>query len=99
STPRVAPLRPPRADSVALSTSAWRSILDSISMRLDENRDIIRYLAGLLVFLGLLGTMWGLVTTVGAVGATIQSLTVSSGDVGSIFEDLKSGLAAPLAGM
>jgi hypothetical protein len=88
-----------RADSVALSTSAWRSILDSISTRLDENRDIIRYLAGLLVFLGLLGTMWGLVTTVGSVGATIQSLTVSSGDVGSIFEDLKSGLAAPLAGM
>ena len=88
-----------RADSLALSTSAWRSILDSISTRLDENRDIIRYLAGLLVFLGLLGTMWGLVTTVGSVGATIQSLTVSSGDAGSIFEDLKSGLAAPLAGM
>ena len=88
-----------RADSVALSTSTWRSILDSISMRLDENRDVLRYLAGLLVFLGLLGTFWGLVTTVSAVGATIQSLSVGSGDTGTIFEDLKSGLAAPLSGM
>jgi len=88
-----------RTDTFALSTSTWRSILDSISMRLDENRDILRYLAGLLVFLGLLGTFWGLVTTVSAVGATIQSLSVGSGDTGTIFEDLKSGLAAPLAGM
>ena len=88
-----------RADSFALSTSTWRSILDSISTRLDENRDILRYLAGLLVFLGLLGTMWGLVTTVGSVGATIQTLSVGSGDAGAIFDDLKRGLAAPLTGM
>jgi hypothetical protein len=82
-----------------LSTSTWRSILDSIATRLDENREILRYLAGLLVFLGLLGTFWGLVTTVSAVGATIQTLSVSSGDSGIIFEDLKEGLAAPLTGM
>jgi hypothetical protein len=88
-----------RADSVALSTSTWRSILDSIATRLDENRDILRYLAGLLVFLGLLGTFWGLVTTVSAVGSTIQALSVGSGDAGIIFEDLKKGLGAPLAGM
>jgi hypothetical protein len=88
-----------RADSFALSTSTWRSILDSIATRLDENRDILRYLAGLLVFLGLLGTFWGLVTTVSSVGATIQSLSVGSGDAGIIFEDLKEGLAAPLTGM
>jgi hypothetical protein len=88
-----------RADTFALSTSTWRSILDSISTRLDENRDILRYLAGLLVFLGLLGTFWGLVTTVSSVGATIQSLSVTSGDAGTIFEDLKKGLAAPLSGM
>jgi hypothetical protein len=87
------------ADSFMLSTSTWRSILDSIATRLDENREILRYLAGLLVFLGLLGTFWGLVTTVGAVGATIQSLSVTSGDSGIIFEDLKEGLAAPLSGM
>ncbi len=88
-----------RADTFALSTSTWRSILDSISTRLDENRDILRYLAGLLVFLGLLGTFWGLVTTVSSVGATIQSLSVGSGDAGIIFEDLKQGLSAPLSGM
>lgn len=87
------------AESFALSTSTWRSILDSIATRLDENRDILRYLAGLLIFLGLLGTFWGLVTTVSAVGATIQSLSVASGDAGVIFEDLKKGLAAPLSGM
>jgi hypothetical protein len=88
-----------RGDSFALSTSTWRSILDSIATRLDENRDILRYLAGLLVFLGLLGTFWGLVTTVSAVGATIQTLSVGSGDTGIIFENLKEGLAAPLSGM
>ena len=88
-----------RADSVALTTSTWRSILDSIATRLDENREILRYLAGLLVFLGLLGTFWGLVTTVGSVGATIQALSVGSGDAGVIFEDLKKGLGAPLSGM
>ncbi|HEX9903626.1 MAG TPA: flagellar motor protein MotA [Propylenella sp.] len=87
------------AETFALSTSTWRSILDSIAMRLDENRDILRYLAGLLVFLGLLGTFWGLVTTVSSVGATIQTLSVGSGDAGIIFEDLKEGLAAPLSGM
>jgi hypothetical protein len=88
-----------RPDSVVLSTSTWRSILDSLATRLDENRDILRYLAGLLVFLGLLGTFWGLVTTVSSVGATIQTLSVGSGDAGIIFEDLKEGLAAPLSGM
>jgi hypothetical protein len=88
-----------QADTLALSTSTWRSILDSIATRLDENRDILRYLAGLLIFLGLLGTFWGLVTTVSAVGATIQTLSVSSADAGIIFEDLKEGLAAPLSGM
>jgi hypothetical protein len=84
---------------LALSTTTWRSILDSIATRLDENREILRYLTGLLVFLGLLGTFWGLVTTVGSVGATIQALNVESADTGVIFENLKQGLAAPLAGM
>ena len=88
-----------RADTLALSTSTWRSILDSIGMRLDENREILRYLAGLLVFLGLLGTFWGLVTTVSAVAGTIQTLTSNSSDTGGMFEDLKQGLAAPLSGM
>ena len=87
-----------RADTFALSTSTWRSILDSISTRLDENRDILRYLAGLLVFLGLLGTFWGLIETVSSVGNVIQGLK-ASGDSGSMFDSLRDGLAAPLSGM
>jgi hypothetical protein len=75
-----------------------RAILDSIATRLDESRDIARYLTGLLVFLGLLGTFWGLLDTVGSIGKVIQSLEVG-GDAGAIFENLKSGLSAPLGGM
>jgi hypothetical protein len=84
---------------MAISTQTMRSILDSIQMRLDEDRDLGRYLTSLLIFLGLLGTFWGLLQTVAAVAATIQSLDVSSSNTGVIFEDLKEGLSAPLAGM
>ena len=75
------------------------SILDSIATRLDESRDISRYLIGLLVFLGLLGTFWGLLQTIGSIGDTIQSLDPASGDTNDVLDALKSGLAAPLAGM
>ncbi len=68
-------------------------------MRLDEDRDIGRYLTSLLIFLGLLGTFWGLLQTVGAVADTIRGLDVSSSNTGVIFEDLKAGLVAPLGGM
>jgi len=88
-----------RVGEMAISTNTMRSILDSIGMRLDESRDISRYLTSLLVFLGLLGTFWGLLQTVSSVGETIQSLDVGSGDSNVIFEDLKAGLEAPLAGM
>jgi len=82
-----------------LSPLSMRSLLDSLASRLDEARDISRYLIGLLIFLGLLGTFWGLLDTVTSVGATIRSLDVSTAESGTIFEELKSGLAAPLAGM
>jgi hypothetical protein len=88
-----------RVGRMAISTQAMRSLLESIGMRLDESREISRYLTGLLVFLGLLGTFWGLLLTVGAVGDTIQSLEVTSGNANVIFEDLKAGLEAPLTGM
>ncbi len=71
----------------------------SIATRLDESRDISRYLIGLLVFLGLLGTFWGLLQTIGSIGSTIQSLDPGSGDTNDILNALKSGLSAPLAGM
>ncbi len=83
---------------MALSTASMRSILDSIATRLDESRDISRYLIGLLVFLGLLGTFWGLLETVGSIGRTIQTLDPNS-STGDVLDALKAGLQAPLSGM
>ena len=88
-----------RRDGLSLSTLAMRSLLDGISSRLDESRDLSRYTIGLLIFLGLLGTFWGLLQTVGAVGDVIGGLTVEGGDMGAMFTSLKSGLEAPLQGM
>lgn len=88
-----------RQGRVVLSALSMRSILDSISARLDEGRDITRYLIGLLIFLGLLGTFWGLLETVTSVGATINSLSIGSGDFTTVFQDLKRGLERPLSGM
>lgn len=88
-----------RSSSMSLSTNSMRSILDSIANRLDESRDISRYLIGLLVFLGLLGTFWGLLQTIGSIGDTIQSLDPGSGDATAVLDSLKQGLSTPLAGM
>ena len=82
-----------------LSATAMRSLLDGIASRLDESRELSRYMTGLLIFLGLLGTFWGLLKTVGAVSDVIGSMSVGSGDLNALFEQLKSGLAKPLAGM
>lgn len=87
-----------RIGRMTISAQLMRSILDSIATRLDEARDLSRYMTGLLVFLGLLGTFWGLIATVGSVGNVISSLKVG-GDAGSVFDALKEGLAAPLSGM
>ena len=75
-----------------------RASADSITTSLDEARRCSRYIHGLLVFLGLLGTFWGLIETVGSVGKVIEGLRVG-GDAGQIFSALKDGLAAPLGGM
>src|SRR5262245_59713973 len=87
-----------RVGRMAMSSQLMRGILDSIATRLDEARDISRYMTGLLVFLGLLGTFWGLIETVSSVGSVIQGLK-ASGDSGSMFDSLRDGLAAPLSGM
>ncbi|MBI1201575.1 MAG: flagellar motor protein MotA [Rhodopseudomonas sp.] len=87
-----------RVGRMAMSAQMMRGILDSIATRLDEARDILRYMTGLLVFLGLLGTFWGLIETVSSVGAVIQGLK-SGGDAGTMFDTLREGLAAPLSGM
>lgn len=82
-----------------LSAPAMRSLLDTISSRLDESRELSRYMVGLLIFLGLLGTFWGLLLTVQSVGDVIGGMSVGSGDINTLFEQLKSGLARPLHGM
>jgi hypothetical protein len=87
-----------RVGRMAISAQIMRGILDSIATRLDEARDIARYMTGLLVFLGLIGTFWGLIETVGSVGRVIDGLRVGA-DAGTMFDALKEGLAAPLSGM
>src|SRR5215469_9268927 len=87
-----------RMGRMAISSTMMRGLLDSIATRLDEARDISRYMTGLLVFLGLLGTFWGLIVTVGSVGGVINTLKVG-GDAQSTFDSLRDGLAAPLSGM
>ncbi len=88
-----------RAGRLSLSAVSMRTLLDGISSRLDESRDISRYLIGLLIFLGLLGTFWGLLDTINSVGAVVQGMSVGDGDIATIFQDLKTGLQAPLSGM
>ena len=87
-----------RMGRMVISAQMLRGILDSIATRLDEARDLSRYMTGLLVFLGLLGTFWGLIETVSSVGGVIQGLK-ATGDAGSMFDSLREGLAAPLGGM
>ena len=96
--PMAAILGGERSGRVSISQQTMRHLLDSIATRLDEARDISRYMTGLLVFLGLLGTFWGLIETVGSVGKVIDGLKVG-GDAGALFDTLKEGLAAPLGGM
>ena len=76
-----------------------RSILDSVGNRLDEAKDTSRYLTGLLVFLGLMGTFYGLLQTVTSVAEVIKNLDASSGDTATLFNNLKEGLTLPLGGM
>jgi hypothetical protein len=76
-----------------------RSLLDGISSRLDEQREISRYATGLLIFLGLLGTFWGLLLTIGSVSQVIEGMSVGTGDINALFNQLKAGLSEPLRGM
>src|SRR5579872_2370225 len=96
--PMAAILGGERSGRMTISQQTMRHLLDSIATRLDEARDISRYMTGLLVFLGLLGTFWGLIETVGSVRDVINGLRVG-GDAGALFDTLKEGLAAPLGGM
>jgi hypothetical protein len=88
-----------RRGALSLSTTSMRSLMDSIGSRLDEARDTGRYIVGLLVFLGLLGTFWGLLETITSVGKAISALDTKATDNVALFDDLKAGLSAPLKGM
>ena len=89
-----------RQGPLRLTAGSMRSMLDSIASRLDESRALARYLIGLLIFLGLLGTFWGLLLTINSVSDVIGGLKVGSGsELTDTFAQLKAGLAAPLTGM
>lgn len=107
---RIAPVQPrllaPIARVIAeqqgelsLSPMALRSLLDAIGARLSESREISRYLIGLLIFLGLLGTFWGLLETVRSASGVIAGLDMEAADPSAAFATLKHGLEAPLTGM
>nr|WP_246449348.1 Spy/CpxP family protein refolding chaperone [Paracoccus amoyensis] len=84
----------------SISTGSARSILDSVAQRIDELRDITRYLTNLLIFLGLLGTFYGLAVTIPAIVETIRALTPEEGETGvQVFEKLMGGLESQLGGM
>jgi hypothetical protein len=86
-------------DRFSMSALSLRTVLDGIRTRLDESREISRYMIGLLIFLGLLGTFWGLIATINAVGGVIGGLELGQRDFAEVFGELKAGLMEPLSGM
>ncbi len=83
----------------SLSAQNLRSVLDGVAVRLDESREISRYMIGLLVFLGLLGTFWGLLATVQSVGNVVGGIDTAQSNIDAMMTELKDGLNAPIAGM
>jgi hypothetical protein len=97
--PLAAMLKDKPNSRLSMSATSLRSVLDGIQARLDEHREISRYLITLLILLGLLGTFWGLLATINAVTSAITGLNISSSDPARLFDDLKTSLQGPLAGM
>lgn len=87
-----------RTTPLSLSPTALRAVLDGVAVRLDESRETARYFIGLMIFLGLLGTFWGLLKTVSSVGGVVNGLSVTA-DPTELFTTLKAGLQGPLVGM
>jgi hypothetical protein len=88
-----------RRGRLTLSAQAMRTLLDGIASRLEESRDLSRYMTGLCIFLGLLGTFWGLLGTVNSIGEVIRTLSAGGEDITVVFARLKAGLEAPLSAM
>lgn len=98
--PIAAALPEKRSARWQLGPTATRALVDGLAARLDEKREIGRYLVSVLIFLGLLGTFWGLLETVSAIGDAIRNLNIAGGgDFTAMFGELKRGLEAPLSGM
>ena len=101
--PVAAVLSENRQDNPSLSANSLGTILDGVSSRLDESREILRYMIGLLVFLGLLGTFWGLLQTISSVSGVINTMNFNISDISdkgnSLFMEIQKGLSAPLDGM
>ena len=89
-----------RSKRMQINTASTRSILDSVATRIDEAREITRYIVNLLIFLGLLGTFYGLATTIPALVDTIRGLAPDEGETGTeVFSRLMTGLDSQLSGM
>jgi hypothetical protein len=86
-------------DKFRLSALSLTTVLDGIRGHLDDSREISKYMIGLLIFLGLLGTFWGLLQTIGTIGQVINGLDVDGEDFINLFQHLKQGLEGPLEGM
>ena len=98
--PVAAVLTEDRTENPSLSANSLSTILGGVSSRLDENREILRYMIGLLVFLGLLGTFWGLLQTISSVSSVINTLDVPGSESNeNIFNKILNGLNAPMDGM
>ena len=98
--PVAAVLTENRTENPSLSANSLSTILGGVSSRLDENREILRYMIGLLVFLGLLGTFWGLLQTISSVSNVINSLDMpNAGTNENMFNRILNGLNAPMDGM
>ena len=82
-----------------IGATSLRAMLDGVFTRVDESRDLSRYLMNVLILLGLLGTFWGLLQTVGGIGSVIGGLSLGEGDLKLVFDRFKDGLQKPLVGM
>ena len=101
--PVAAVLSDDRSENPSLSANSLGTILEGVSSRLDESREILRYMIGLLVFLGLLGTFWGLLQTISSVSGVINTIDFNVGNIANegnaLFMEIQKGLSAPLDGM
>jgi hypothetical protein len=88
-----------RRQRSSFSALSLRYLLDSVSSRLDESRDTARYLTGLLIFLGLLGTFWGLLEALNAIGGVIATMARGGEDLLLLFNEVIGGLTGPISGM